>query len=847
MPPPQAGGQSFAEIVAALAASIKVDDSMPELEGAQVSPPWGRARAAVVAEFEGNGTLLMQSLAGLTDWHEGSPRCLSRWADPGADKAGLARLRSLEDSFARTAVEAVDERERQGAGAAKQLLLRARCDPSALRRVLAVYLVEQLPGAAEARPRERRLFSQCEAGVETSARARAAHAALEEKDSPGMRPASLIPHMASQWYLKRLKEVARGEGPPRRAHAMDPYAMWHASPLRPGGGADERGRVQLEREAQRLVEEAQARPSNWVPPEPAPDDERVFDGVEMIIRHREAGGCLHCDAGDCAVAHVAALATAQPVIFYPGQRPSVKREPPEPRVYPLSEKEVRMQGEEVQKLWACGRASLAEAPLWSSPTFFAYKSSFAPSLEWAEAELATPGVAARVEARVEASLAGCDEGTRAGRPPGAGAIAAALGAQATTDKGRLVFDYSSLNEKGVAWPFALCGLGEIARMVHTGDWIASVDISAGYHRARTHERDRPYLTFARLGVEMRVLEPNVVMFGLRQAPAAFSTITAEVVATAARRIRRALGESCGIRLAVYIDDIFVIGSTKDLTERALAVLREHCGAVGAVLKEAKMRPPSQDAPVRGMRIDTVRGEVYLPADKRYSMLFLASFLIAVAARGWALPVAPLQKLTGKLSHFVTVYERGRPHLAPLYDACERAPVGTSAVVDALTYFRGVLSGGSRAGAFTAPLPNAPGAPPGVLSYSDAAGDVGCSINMGPIVIWARWRVEKRDQRVSIGAKEMYPLVLLQECAGDLLALFDWCPRTDNLPNVFSMLKGHTDDAQLRPWLAALLVGRAGRRTVPGWEPRDYNAFMDGGSKAETVEAVRACMREFRAC
>ena len=167
-----------------------------------------------------------------------------------------------------------------------------------------------------------------------------------------------------------------------------------------------------------------------------------------------------------------------------------------------------------------------------------------------------------------------------------------------------------------------------------GSAIASVDIESGFHHVAIAPGDSPYFAFRDL-VSGKTYAPTRLMFGMRSAPAAFSTVTAEIVASAQRRLWQRRGADCGVRLFVYIDDIFVVGGTPSSCTKALALLRDFCVEVGVKLKEEKVRPPAQDAPVLGLRIDTQRQVVYLPADKRWNMLFAIHVLLHVAAQGEA--------------------------------------------------------------------------------------------------------------------------------------------------------------------------------------------------------------------
>lgn len=130
--------------------------------------------------------------------------------------------------------------------------------------------------------------------------------------------------------------------------------------------------------------------------------------------------------------------------------------------------------------------------------------------------------------------------------------------------------------------------------------------------------------------------------------------------------------------------------------------------------------------------------------------------------------------------------------------------------------------------------------------SDASGDVGFGINMGPMVIHGTW-TESIAASKSIGMKELYPLVVLSALAGDLLAPFTWSPTTDNLPNVFGMLKGHSNDKEARPWLASLLALQSMNKylVIPGWCPRRANQFMDDVSKVATALEVCAVVERYR--
>ena len=809
--------------------------------------PEGRTLSASSSELAPDHVLIEGVRAGVAVQHR-EAAVFSLWADPGEETL-LQAERALDPLVQQGAMAEEDleptPRKLWGRAvrSASRLLKAVRKRPGRSRRIMALWLVCVLVGVAagEAPDDADEFVQRLASDAVPEARAAAAHARLAVDPFEG-RQGSLIPQMASRALLAHLKDTAAGAGAPaRRAHAMDPQAMLEASPLAAEGAADERARKTLGRTAADLrARLARGETGRG----PAAGEAPRVDPVRLIRAHLDtAEYCAHCRAGNCHIYEVAAIAEGCPAPFFTGQRPPAAGLTTGHATYPLPAEEVTRQSAAVAKLAANGRIAPCVAPLVTSPTFFAYKNRFAQSLEWAEAQFASPSVIdclAREAAPVLAAIA--LEG-----PPTAGSVTRALGAASISDGGRMVFDYGQPNERGCAWPFALCSIAEIVMSASKGAAIASVDIETGFHHVAIAPGDSPYFAFRDL-VSGKTYAPTRLMFGMRSAPAAFSTVTAEIVASAQRRLWQRMGADCGVRLFVYIDDIFVVGGTSSSCTKALALLRDFCVEVGVKLKEEKVRPPAQDAPVLGLRIDTQRQVVYLPADKRWNMLFAIHVLLHVAAQGGGLPTAQLEKLAGKLNHFCIVWPRGVAHMAPLYQAASGAAQGMlppsrgAGALSALQYFYDVLQR-QHADSFCAPLPASPDAPAEIISHGDASGDVGFSVQMGPLQLWGRWTPVVASAK-SIGNKELYPLALWEELFGDLIEGFAWSPRMDNLPNCFAILKGYTADRDLQPLLTAWLCARGRDATRPGWEPRLYNPFQDKVSKAVSWEEVPRLMEAY---
>jgi hypothetical protein len=137
-----------------------------------------------------------------------------------------------------------------------------------------------------------------------------------------------------------------------------------------------------------------------------------------------------------------------------------------------------------------------------------------------------------------------------------------------------------------------------------------------------------------------------------------------------------LGEATlAVRLVAYVDDIFVIAPTRELCDRALAVLQRYCADIGIVLKAAKMRRPTQVAPVLGWLVDSRSMTVSIPAYKRYNTLIILSVVREAARQGRRVSHMLLDKLLGKLSHTMSIVPQASARLMPLWRAGRRGPAG----------------------------------------------------------------------------------------------------------------------------------------------------------------------------
>ena len=814
---------------------------------------WPRALDGIVSCTGENDELAKELACEVRDLHSEAAVFLA-WADPGASQLLAAERALLELSSQTDSRPAPPWRMRVQTAA--KILRAARRIPSVDRRVFALYLAHRVVSHEPPAP----LCQQYDAErLSATERARAAHERMDQTP-PALAGAYMLPaNVLADRYRAALVETAAGVPSPQKAHASDPQAMFLASPFAPQGRSDDRSKTILNKEAERMKSPAPASAGLSSSPGAA-GSSRAIRGDRMVQMHLQYGqDCEHCKAGDCAIFHVAALATAGPVAWYPGQRPRADRTA-HARTYPLPQDEELFQSEAVRKLLESGRANPVAAAPFVSPTFVVTKFSYAESAAWAAAELALPGASDRMEDRIATAMAAMSLQARSATPADA---SRALAHGVTVASRRLVFDYSpTVNKAGVPWPMAMCHASEMIAEIRPGTWAASVDVEEGFHKISMAQEDRAYLAFS--DAQGTLASPSRLMFGMRQGPAHFSTVSAEMARTAERIIRQSLssqsgrssdsesGPICDIIVRVYIDDFFILNaSSEDEGTQALILLEAYGDHIGAPFKRSKRRPPSQCFPLLGMMVDTVSLMVMASADKQYNCLYMVTFFIRLAAKGFPLPASILRKLVGKLQNLTAVWPRGTAHMAPLYIACDEtsgAAVATAAVpaaLGSLRYWRGALAA-QRPGSLCVPMPSSPHASPWVETYSDASADGaggGFALQTGPLMLWGRWNLSEMGPRASIGRFEMYPKLLLNELYGDMLDRLRWRAHTDNLPNAFALLRGTTDDRQCRPLLSALLMSRR-ELTVGTWTPRDFNQFSDDGSKALTVKEACEVMANY---
>lgn len=335
------------------------------------------------------------------------------------------------------------------------------------------------------------------------------------------------------------------------------------------------------------------------------------------------------------------------------------------------------------------------------------------------------------------------------------------------------------------------------------------------------------------------LQMNRMWFGLRPAPAQFSTISGEIVGTLQRRsLRYALVGS--IFFFVYMDDLFIFSLSELIAslavEDALAYLQE----IGAEVNE-KTRPPAQRNPLLGLVVDTSRSdgvELSLPADKAYSCCMILAVLAHAATRGMLVPRFLMDKIVGKLGHACEVVVGGQRRLVAIRDAMQAADAAAAVDLSACRkdlewWIKQLCSPIPTRLSLTRTLTSAAEM---VFGKSDASGNIGAAIVIGnAVVFWFRWDPSTALASHSIQAKEIFPFVVFLRRFGHMLRGLTILYATDNGANANALRTGSLRDAEARPLLFEALEAAEvhGFRIHTQWNPRENNDLCDRLSKAPT--------------
>jgi hypothetical protein len=194
----------------------------------------------------------------------------------------------------------------------------------------------------------------------------------------------------------------------------------------------------------------------------------------------------------------------------------------------------------------------------------------------------------------------------------------------TEGEWRVIIDLRYVNRFQTPHKFRMEDLSTVAALLRPGDWMTSIDFKSGFFHVEIEERLRDYLGFQHAGKWYRY---QVLPFGSSSSPLVFT----KMVRPAIQHLR-----SLGIRIVAYMDDILIIGRTKEETElhtrQAMDLLLELGWKIRLDKSELE---PSQNREFLGMLLDTT-GELpvlRVPYKKKRKIRREVKRLILAAAQG----------------------------------------------------------------------------------------------------------------------------------------------------------------------------------------------------------------------
>lgn len=169
---------------------------------------------------------------------------------------------------------------------------------------------------------------------------------------------------------------------------------------------------------------------------------------------------------------------------------------------------------------------------------------------------------------------------------------------------RPVLDLSQLNRFIRKKHFQMESVKSIRAMIRRGDFFASLDLKDAFLHVPMDPRFFKWLRFMWNG---QLYEFTTLPFGLTLSPWVFTKVLREVVAFLRSR---------GVRLAIYLDDILIMGSTYEEALRSMLECRKLLEQLGFTINlDKSVMTPSQRIEHLGFLWDSEAMQIQVPAIK----------------------------------------------------------------------------------------------------------------------------------------------------------------------------------------------------------------------------------------
>ena len=182
---------------------------------------------------------------------------------------------------------------------------------------------------------------------------------------------------------------------------------------------------------------------------------------------------------------------------------------------------------------------------------------------------------------------------------------------------RPIINLKKLNAEFINCPhFRMDTVSDVSLLLRPGDWCASIDLKDAYFHIPINRRFRRFLRF---GWKGRLFQYLVLPFGLCTAPLIFTKVTKPL---------KAFLHSLGARSIWYLDDILIIGSSREECLRHVDETLRLLERVGFIVNVAKSSlTPSQHFRFLGLQWDTVSGVIGIDDEKRLAVVDRASAML----------------------------------------------------------------------------------------------------------------------------------------------------------------------------------------------------------------------------
>jgi hypothetical protein len=220
-----------------------------------------------------------------------------------------------------------------------------------------------------------------------------------------------------------------------------------------------------------------------------------------------------------------------------------------------------------------------------------------------------------------------------------------------TDQMRPVINLRGLNKFVKTPTFKMHTPQSILRMIHKGNWLASIDLKDAYFHVPMDPQFYKYLRFAFHGKSYQF---RVLPFGLSTAPRVFTKVLAPVVGYLHQQ---------GVHLYPYLDDCLLVEKTPDMLQRSMEITLLTLQRLGFMINVKKSQlTMTQRIHFLGMEIDTQLSTVFLPTSKvekiqAYARTFLPAGIYRTAHH--------YMKFLGLMASTLTMIPKARLHMRPI--------------------------------------------------------------------------------------------------------------------------------------------------------------------------------------